>query len=118
MAGNERRGFAGMDEGKQRQIASKGGRAAHEKGTAHEFTSEEAREAGRKGGEAVSRDRQHMAAIGREGGLSARGGRQRRPAGSGNAERAENAEEAEEEGTRTRSAREARSEGSPEEHSS
>jgi hypothetical protein len=67
-----------MDEDKQRQIASKGGRAAHEKGTAHEFTADEAREAGRKGGEAVSRDREHMATIGREGGLSARGGRPRR----------------------------------------
>lgn len=41
-----------MDEAKQREIASKGGRAAHEKGTAHEFSSEEAREAGRKGGRA------------------------------------------------------------------
>jgi general stress protein YciG len=41
-----------MDPDKQREIASKGGHAAHEKGTAHEFTSEEAREAGRKGGRA------------------------------------------------------------------
>lgn len=41
-----------MDEDRQREIASKGGRIAHEKGTAHEFSSEEAREAGRKGGEA------------------------------------------------------------------
>lgn len=48
------RGFASMDEEKQREIASKGGKAAHEKGTAHEFTSEEAREAGRKGGQARS----------------------------------------------------------------
>lgn len=62
------RGFAGMDEGKQREIASKGGHAAHEKGTAHEFDSEEAREAGRKGGEAVSQNREHMAEIGRKGG--------------------------------------------------
>jgi general stress protein YciG len=46
------RGFASMDGDKQREIASKGGKAAHEKGTAHEFTSEEAREAGRKGGQA------------------------------------------------------------------
>jgi uncharacterized protein len=46
------RGLASMDEEKQREIASEGGRAAHEKGTAHEFTSEEAREAGRKGGQA------------------------------------------------------------------
>jgi len=47
----QNRGFASMDEEKQREIASKGGRAAHEKGTAHEFTSEEAREAGHKGGQ-------------------------------------------------------------------
>lgn len=45
-----RRGFAGMDPSKQRQIASKGGKAAHQAGTAHEFTSDEARDAGRKGG--------------------------------------------------------------------
>ena len=44
------RGFAGMDEAKQREIASKGGKAAHQSGNAHEFNSEEAREAGRKGG--------------------------------------------------------------------
>ena len=43
----EDRGFASMDRGKQREIASKGGKAAHQKGTAHEWTSEEAREAGR-----------------------------------------------------------------------
>lgn len=47
----EDRGFASMDEEKRRKIAQKGGKAAHEKGTAHEFTSEEAREAGRKGGQ-------------------------------------------------------------------
>ncbi|HYE23193.1 MAG TPA: KGG domain-containing protein [Candidatus Paceibacterota bacterium] len=46
------RGFASMDEAKQREIASKGGKAAHEKGTAHEFDSNSAREAGRKGGQA------------------------------------------------------------------
>jgi general stress protein YciG len=62
------RGFASMDLGKQREIASKGGKAAHAQGRAHEFTAEEARVAGRKGGEAVSRDRAHMAAIGRAGG--------------------------------------------------
>jgi general stress protein YciG len=48
----ERRGFASMSPEKQREIASKGGRAAHTKGTAHEWTSEEARAAGRKGGQA------------------------------------------------------------------
>ncbi|MFN8557479.1 MAG: KGG domain-containing protein [Dehalococcoidia bacterium] len=63
-----KRGFASMDQEKQREIASKGGKAAHAKGRAHQFTPEEAREAGRKGGMAVSRDRNHMAAIGREGG--------------------------------------------------
>ena len=47
----ERRGFASMSPEKQREIASKGGRAAHQKGTAHEWTSEEARSAGRKGGQ-------------------------------------------------------------------
>jgi len=70
MASTSKRGFASMDASKQREIASKGGRAAHAKGTAHEFTSDEARVAGRKGGEAVSRDRAHMSAIGREGGHS------------------------------------------------
>lgn len=62
------RGFAAMDAAKQRMIASKGGKIAHERGHAHEFTPEEAREAGRKGGVAVSRDRKHMAEIGRLGG--------------------------------------------------
>ena len=62
------RGFASMDRGKQREIASKGGKAAHAKGTAHEFDSDEARNAGRKGGQAVSRNREHMAMIGRRGG--------------------------------------------------
>ena len=53
----EDRGFASMDRAKQREIASKGGKAAHTKGTAHEWTSEEAREAGRKGGMASHRRR-------------------------------------------------------------
>ena len=65
-----KRGFAAMSPEKQRQIASMGGKAAHEKGTAHEFTSEEARAAGRKGGAAISKNRAHMAAIGRKGGAS------------------------------------------------
>jgi len=51
MANTSKRGFASMDNEKQRTIASKGGRAAHVKGTAHEWSSEEARAAGRKGGE-------------------------------------------------------------------
>ncbi|TME25037.1 MAG: stress-induced protein [Chloroflexi bacterium] len=65
---SSRRGFAGMTDQRQRQIAAEGGRAAHEQGTAHEFSTSEARQAGQKGGEAVSRDRSHMAAIGRRGG--------------------------------------------------
>jgi general stress protein YciG len=62
------RGFAAMDPERQREIASKGGRIAHLRGNAHEFTPEEAREAGRKGGQTVSKDRKHMARIGRLGG--------------------------------------------------
>lgn len=69
-SGPAKRGFAAMDENQQREIASKGGQAAHQKGTAHEFDSEEARRAGQKGGEAVSRNRAHMADIGRKGGES------------------------------------------------
>jgi len=69
MAG--KRGFAAMEETKRRTIASEGGRASHQKGTAHEFTHEEAVQAGRKGGKAVSQNREHMAAIGRKGGRAA-----------------------------------------------
>ncbi|HEX6333956.1 MAG TPA: KGG domain-containing protein [Flavisolibacter sp.] len=47
-----RRGFAAMDPDKQRRIASEGGRAAHKQGVAHEWSRDEAREAGRKGGQA------------------------------------------------------------------
>lgn len=71
------RGFASMDPERQRQIAREGGKAAHVKGTAHEFTTEEARNAGRKGGETVSKDREHMAEIGRKGGRSS--GNNRKP---------------------------------------
>jgi uncharacterized protein len=71
-----RRGFASMDPAKQREIASKGGIAAHTRGTAHQFTATEAREAGKKGGGTVAQDRAHMAEIGRKGGL-ARGKRVR-----------------------------------------
>jgi len=65
-----------MDSMKQREIARKGGRAAHVKGTAHEFTKDEARAAGRKGGERVSTNREHMSRIGRIGGKSSAGKRQ------------------------------------------
>jgi general stress protein YciG len=62
----EDRGFASMDRNKQREIASKGGKAAHQKGTAHEWTSEEAREAGRKGGMASHRRKQEQQQSGDE----------------------------------------------------
>jgi general stress protein YciG len=58
------RGFAGMDAERQRQISAEGGRAAHRKGTAHEFDSEEAREAGRKGGQASGGSRRRRVAAG------------------------------------------------------
>jgi general stress protein YciG len=57
MMAKEDRGFASMDRSKQREIARKGGKAAHMKGTAHEWTSEEARQAGRKGGMASHKRR-------------------------------------------------------------
>lgn len=70
MAGQSKRGFAAMVPQKQREIARRGGQTAHKKGTAHEFTPEEARVAGRRGGKAVSSNRQYMAEIGRKGGQS------------------------------------------------
>ena len=63
----EDRGFASMDRAKQREIASKGGKAAHQKGTAHEWTSEEAREAGRKGGMASHQRRKESQVDGQGG---------------------------------------------------
>ena len=72
------RGFASMDVERQREIASKGGKAAHVEGRAHEFTADEARAAGRKGGAAVSKNRAHMAAIGRLGGQKRGENRRRR----------------------------------------
>jgi len=63
------RGFAAMSREKQREISRKGGKNAHAKGTAHQFDSAEARAAGSLGGAAVSRDRAHMANIGRRGGV-------------------------------------------------
>lgn len=98
MTEQRRRGFASMDEHKRREIARAGGKASHEcggahifsaeearqagrkggqiahqRGKAHTFSSEEARLAGRKGGVEVSKDRHHMAAIGRKGGERSRG---------------------------------------------
>jgi general stress protein YciG len=83
-----------MDPAKQREIASKGGRAAHEKGTAHQFSTDEAREAGRKGGGTVSRDRAHMAEIGRVGG-QARGRKHRANAEASSKEESAVTDEAE-----------------------
>ncbi len=62
------RGFAVISREKNREISSRGGIAAHQQGRAHEFTPEQAREAGRKGGLTVAQNRAHMAEIGRKGG--------------------------------------------------
>lgn len=67
----EDRGFASMDRAKQREIASKGGKAAHQKGTAHEWTSEEARDAGRKGGIASHQRRREQGGPGSDESASA-----------------------------------------------
>lgn len=87
--GRRGRGFAGMDPERQRQIASEGGRAAHAQGTAHEFTPEEAREAGRKGGEAsrAARARRSTGNEGGEGGGGGGGGGIRGGEGGGERER-------------------------------
>jgi general stress protein YciG len=66
--GKRRRGFAAMTPEKQREIAKLGGAAAHARGVAHRFSADEARAAGRKGGQSVSQDRDHMSSIGRKGG--------------------------------------------------
>ena len=76
------RGFAAMDQKKQREIARRGGLAAQALGTAHRFSPEEARQAGRKGGEAVSGNRQHMASIGRRGGVARHALRKAQDAGN------------------------------------
>lgn len=71
--GRSLRGFASMDKEKQRQIASKGGRAAHEKGTAHEFNSSEASMAAKKGherGTAHEFTPEEARIAGRKGGLA------------------------------------------------
>jgi general stress protein YciG len=76
MGDKRSRGLASFDAAKRREIAGKGGQTAQAKGTAHKFTSAEARAAGRKGGAALSKNRAHMAKIGRKGGLR---GRKRQP---------------------------------------
>ena len=79
----ERRGFASMSAEKQREIASKGGRAAHEKGTAHEWSSDEARTAGRKGGQVSRGGRGRLASP--MGGDSGQNGSHSQPTGFGGA---------------------------------
>jgi len=79
---NSNRGFAAMDPEKQKEIASEGGRAAHRQGVAHEWSSDEAREAGRKGGQIVSRNREHMSEMGRRGGQSSGNRRGQKNGGS------------------------------------
>lgn len=71
-------GFAAMDPARLRKIAREGGLAAHAEGKAHQFTSEEARQAGKKGGRSVSRDREYMAEIGRRGGRARKKGKRKR----------------------------------------
>jgi hypothetical protein len=61
-------GFAALSAAERRRLASKGGKAAHANGQAHEFTPDEARAAGSKGGVAVSKDRAYMSELGRRGG--------------------------------------------------
>src|SRR5262249_3842343 len=72
MTGRSKRGFATMGAQKQREIARRGGQTAHKKGTAHEFTPDEAHIAGHRGGKVVSSNRQYMAEIGRKGGQNFR----------------------------------------------
>jgi len=72
-----KRGFASWTPERQRAAASKGGLAAQAKGNAHRFTPDEAREAGKKGGAKVSADREHMAEIGKIGGIKNGEGRRK-----------------------------------------
>lgn len=81
--GNDNRGFGSMDEEKQKNIASKGGKSAHAQGQAHEFDSEEAREAGEKGGKVAHEtgnahefDSEEARKAGKKGGRQSQGGRQ------------------------------------------
>jgi general stress protein YciG len=81
----ERRGFASMSPERQREIASKGGRAAHEKGTAHEWTADEARNAGRKGGQ-VSRGGRGRLVVPAESSVPVSSDASSKPADDGNAQ--------------------------------
>ena len=68
-----KRGFALLSPEHRREMARQGGLAAHADGTANRWTSETARVAGRMGGSTISRDREHMRAIGRKGGAGKKG---------------------------------------------
>lgn len=72
MASKSRKGFASMDPERRREVARRGGQTTHRLGKAHQFTPEQARAAGKKGGRSVSRDRAHMAEIGLKGAISSR----------------------------------------------
>jgi len=67
-----KQGFATFAPDRLRDVCSRAGQASHRSGRAHEFTADQARDAGRKGGAVVARDRGHMAEIGRRGGLRSR----------------------------------------------
>ena len=69
----QKRGFALLSPEHRREMARQGGLAAHADGTANRWTSETARVAGRMGGSTISRDREHMRAIGRKGGAGKKG---------------------------------------------
>jgi general stress protein YciG len=77
-SGIARRGFASLNSEERKLISSKGGHAAHKKGTAHKFSPEEAKLAGRKGGEKTSQNRAYMAEIGKKGGEASHAGRNNR----------------------------------------
>ena len=62
----KKKGFASLSPEKRREIASKGGKAVHQKGNAHKFNSETARKAGKIGGKSVSENKEHMEDIGRK----------------------------------------------------
>ena len=65
-----RRGFALIPKETLRQWASLGGKISQQEENAHRFTSETAREAGKRGGEAIAKDREYMRALGRRGGIA------------------------------------------------
>jgi uncharacterized protein len=65
---SKKQGFASLTPERRAEIARIGGRTAHEQGRAHEFTPEQARDAGRKGGKIVASDKNHMREIGSKGG--------------------------------------------------